>query len=345
MKQPGRKSFRVAVALGASHLLSAALLAQPAATSPALAASNSTAIRPLAFGPPALPVPVPPLLKSGISFFRELLAMTAFERQQALTNYPPAIRTQILGKVREYESLPPDERELRLRVTELHSYLRPLMTAPATNRASQLAGIPDADRRLVEDRLQEWDKLAPEVQKELLENEATLSYLAQIEGRTEEQRRVILTNIPPARRETLEKGISRWNAMSENQRRNTLDRFNQFFKLTGAEREKALRTLSEPERRQIEKTLQTFGSLQPDQRAACLRSFEKFTSLSLPERLQFFKDAERWQQMSPAERQAWRDLVRKVPPPLPPLWPPLPTRLPPATHPPLPAPAVATNGN
>jgi hypothetical protein len=247
--------------------------------------------------------------------------------------------------VREYESFPPDDRELRLRVTELHWYLRPLMTTPATNRASQLARIPEPDRELVEHRLREWDKLAPEVQKELLEHEATLSYLAQIEGRTEEVRRIILTNIPPARRAMLEQGIKKWNSMSENERRKTLDRFDQFFKLTAAEREQALTTLSEPERRQIEKTLRTFGSLQPDQRAACMRSFAKFTSLSLPERLQFFKDVERWQQMSPGERQAWRDLVSKVPPPLPPHRPPLPPPVPLAARPPQPTPAVATNGN
>ncbi|HSA11655.1 MAG TPA: DUF3106 domain-containing protein [Candidatus Paceibacterota bacterium] len=281
---------------------------------------------------------------SGISLFRELLAMNAGERNRALTNFSPTVRPQILAKVREYESLPPDERELRLRVTELHSYLRPLMTAPTTNRASQLARIPETDRELVEDRLREWDKLSPAVQAELLEHEATLRYLAQIHDRTEEQRRIILTNIPAPRREMLEKGISKWSSMSEDQRRQTLSRFHQFFELTAAEKEKALRTLSGPERRQIEKTLRAFDQLRPDQRAVCLRSLEKFTSLSPAERHRFLKDAERWQQMSPGERQTWRDLVRKMPPPLPTRRPP-PPPLPPAARPHRPAPTVATNGS
>ena len=129
--------------------------------------------------------------------------------------------------------------------------------------------------------------------------------------------------------------------MSEDQRRNTLHRFNQFFALTAAEKEEALNTLSEPERRQIEKTLRTFGHLRPDQRAQCIRSFAKFASLSLDERQQFLKNAERWKLMSPAERQAWRQLVTRLPPPLPPrLPPPLPPL--PRTHP---ARAVVTNGN
>ena len=49
---------------------------------------------------------------------------------------------------------------------------------------------------MVEDRLQEWDKLSPEVQKELLANEATIRYLTEIEGRTDEQRRQMLESHP-----------------------------------------------------------------------------------------------------------------------------------------------------
>ncbi len=149
--------------------------------------------------------------------------MNAAERKQALTNRSPESRSQILAKVREYESLKPDDRELRLRVTELRWYLRPLMTAPATNRAAQLALIPEPNRKLVEDRLREWDKVPPDVQKELLGIEPTLQYFAEIEGRSEQQRQQILTNISPARREMLEKGIQQWDAMSEDQRRSTLE--------------------------------------------------------------------------------------------------------------------------
>jgi hypothetical protein len=145
----------------------------------------------------------------------------------------------------------------------------------------------------------------------------------------------------------LERGIQQWDAMSEGQRRSTLNRFNQFFQLTPPEKQKALETLSEPERRQIEKTLQTFGSLPPAQRAQCIRSFAKFTSLSLEERQQFLKNAERWKLMSPGERQAWRQLVNRLPPPLPPGVRPLPRGtppLPPSLARSRPAPTVVTNG-
>jgi hypothetical protein len=339
----GREILRLAVVLGASHLVSASLLAQMATNLPALTVSNSTAPRVLLTKPPAPRAPVPPLplARSPISFFRELLAMNPVERVQALTNRTPELQAQILAKVREYESLKPEERELRLRVTELRWFLWPLMTAPVTNRVALLAMIPERDRELVVDRLREWDKVPPDVQKELLGIEPTLRYFAEIEGRSDAQRQQILNNISPARREMLEKGIQQWDSLSEDQRHRTLRRFNQFFELTAGEKEKALKTLSEPERQQIEKTLRTFGNLRPEQRARCIVSFAKFTSLSLEERQQFLKNAERWKLMSPSERQAWRQLVTRLPPPLPPVRPP---PLPPTARP-RPARTVVTNGN
>ena len=343
MSLPGRNLFREAVLLGASHLLAASLLAQTATNRPAAAPASPIPARSLMSGLPMPPEPMPsmPVTRSPISFFRELLAMNAAERKQALTNRSPEGQKLILAKVREYESLQPDERELRLRVTELRWCLLPLMTAPATNRPAELAAIPIRDRKLVEDRLQEWDKLSPEVQKELLANQATIAYITDIEGRTPEQRRQMLESIPPARRNALETNISKWDLVPEDQRRKMLSRFSGFFDLTAQEKQKALNTLSGPERRQIDKTLQTFGSLPPDQRDQCIQSFEKFAGLSRAERQQFLKSAERWKLMSPSERQAWRELVRNLPPPLPPDVPPLPV----SPRRPRPAPSVATNQN
>jgi len=344
MTSTGRATLRLAALLGAGCLSAVPLPAQPASNLPAPTPSNPAAATLPVTKPPASPRPLPPLPAAPppVSFFRELLAMNASERKQALTNYTADRQTQILAKIREYESLQPDDRELRLRVTQLRWYLRSLMTTPATNRPAMLAMVPEPDRQLVEDRLQEWDKLPPDVQKELLGLEPTLQYFAEIEGRSEQQRHQILTNISPTRRAMLENGIQQWSSMSDDQRRKTLSRFDQFFQLTPQEKEKALQTLSEPERRQIEKTLQTFGKLPPAQRAQCIRSFDKFASLSLEERQQFLKNAERWKLMSPGERQAWRQLVSRLPPPPPRRPPPLPPPVPPR---PQPTPAVATNGN
>lgn len=252
--------------------------------------------------------------------------MNSAERHAALTNRSPENQKIIIAKLREYAALQPNERELRLQVTELRWYLWPLMNSAPTNRTTRLTDIPLGQRALVASRLREWDDLPPDVQKELLENEATLQYFTELQGRTPAQQEELLKKLNPAQRKKLQAGIDKWNKLGDDQRRNVAGRFNQFFDLTDPERERALKTLSAPERRQIETTLRAFERLPAEEREQCILSFEKFASLSLVQRDQFLKSAERWRNMTPNERQAWRQLVNRLPsmqspasqPPLPP---------------------------
>jgi hypothetical protein len=305
MKLSGCLLLAVLAVFGLGGFASPSLRAQ-GMTNSAQATTNSTPKHhaPASEAAAALPIPVPatPERKSPVSLFRELLAMEPGERQNALAGRTPENRRLILAKVREYESLKPDVRELRLRATELRWYLWPLMHMAPADRAVRLQQFPADDRAMVLARLREWDKLPAEVQKQLLENEATIRYFAEVQDNrpralSEEQKR------------KLQAGIEQWQALPEEERGRMVSRFNQFFGLTSDEKDKALKTLSEPERQQIEKTLRAFGQLPPPQRVQCIKSFEKFASLSVQERQQFLKNAERWKRMTPAERQAWRDLV------------------------------------
>ncbi len=249
--------------------------------------------------------------KSPVDFFRQLLAMTPDERDIFLTNRPPEIRARILAKVGEYEALDPNERELRLRATELRWYLMPLLRDSPTNRAARLAHIPAGVREIVDARLTEWSILPPSLQQEFLDNEHVLRYFAHLEvtNRLAED-----FGQAPSDAER-----AHWNALSEPERRQVAAGFNQFFELTPDERQTALNSLSEAERQQMGRTLQAFDKMPPSQRDECVSAFAKFASMSAPEKAQFLKNAERWSAMSPAERQAWRDLVANVP-----QWPPLP---------------------
>ena len=254
------------------------------------------------FSPAATNLPPPlPTVPSPVSFFRQLLAMSPVERNQSLTNRPPEVRARILAKVREYLALGPDERELRLRATELRWYLTPLMHLPAAERAPDLEQMPADLRALAEARLKQWDLLPPPLQQEFLANDKTLPYFAHVG-----------TPNPPA---------------PTPEQRKIAEEFSQFFELTPAEKQQTLATLSEAERAQMEKTLQSFEQLPPSQRRECVRNYAKFAGLSGAERAEFLKNAESWSRMSPAERQTWRDLVQHVP-----LWPPSP----PAVLPPVP---------
>jgi predicted Fe-S protein YdhL (DUF1289 family) len=297
--------------------------------------------------PPPLPAAPPPLPspRSPVDFFRELLAMSGTERSAALSNRPPEIRARLLAKVREYELMPVDLRELRLRATDLRYYLLPLMRLPPAQRPALAVTVPPESRKLVADRLQQWDLLPPDAQRELLENELALDYFTQAQTPDPAQQRRLLESLPAAQRERLEADIARWQAMPGDERQRLFERVKKFFDLTAQEQEKALRTLSSAERRQMEQTQEMFEKLPREQRVQCIRSFWKFAGMSAVERLEFLKSAARWSAMSPGERQAWRELVRKLPdmPPPPPGF----GSDPPPPLPPVPSgrvPAMATNG-
>jgi hypothetical protein len=262
----------------------------------------------------------PPLPKPPVELFRAFLTMTPGELRESLANRSPEAQKLILAKVREYKAMTPEQRELRLRVTELRWYLLPLLSSPATNRAARVESVPSDLRKLVEDRLQQWDKLSGEAQKQVLDNESTIQFYFELAASTPERQAETMTNIAPAMRENLESGLRRWRALTPEQRQAVVNHVREFFDVTPVEKEKILGTLSEPERAQIEKTLRTFDGLTPSQRVQCLKSFQKFASLSPEERRQFLKNAERWRLMTPTERQSWRNLVANLSqqPPLPP---------------------------
>ena len=257
-------------------------------------------------GSRALPRP-----RSPVALFRQLLAMTPEEREVFLTNRPPHIREGILAKVNEYLALDPNERELRLRATELRWYLLPLLQESPGNRAVRLAQVPADLRELVKSRLDQWTILPPPLQQELLENEQALRYFAHLDV----SNTMILQKIAPPGSE-----LARWTTMTETQRRQITTSVDQFFALTPEEKAAALNTLSDAERAQMEETLRAFDQLPPDQRDECIHAFAKFASMSASEKREFLRNAQRWSQMSPADRQAWRDLVVNVPE-----WPPLPS--------------------
>ena len=293
-----------------------------------LAGAQITAAGPEAakFPVPAGLIPPSAQLHSPVDFFRRLLAMTPKERMDYLTNRTPEIRERIMAKVREYQELDPNERELRLRATDLSWYLLPLLREAPDKRAAQLASVPEDLRELIRSRLAVWDTLTPESQKEFLDNEQTLRYLTHVEAAN------LLPGVNP----------SHWNALPDGERQKITEEFNQFFSLTDAEKEKALNTLSDAERAQMERTLEAFEKLPPLQRGKCIHAFGEFASMSPADRAEFLRNAERWSEMSPKDRQAWRDLVAQVP-----LWPParLPMPPPPARVSPRPQAAMATNLN
>ncbi len=266
---------------------------------------------------PAAP-PAPPSSSgdhpSPIDEFRQLLRASPAERERILEQRWPGRIQPLRSKLVEYDGLPPDERELRLRTLELRYHLLPLMRMPREQRAHGLSLVPRDYRDLVDQRLIEWDLLPSDLQKEVLENESTRHYFVQLDTISPAQQQAWFARLPSDRRRQLEEGFRRWQSLSPEQRQLHANGINRFFQLGPDARQKVLESLSETELVRVQPVLEALPRLPPDQRRQYVIAFEKFVALSPPERERFFQNAERWKTMSPEERQLWRELVEKLPP-------------------------------
>lgn len=308
----------------------------------------------------AAPVPVPAASDAGgvtttnplaaVAYFRRLLSATPAERARLLAGKPAPQLRVLTNSLRTYLALPAAERELRLRAMELRTLLTPLLRLAPAERAARLSSAPAAYRPVLEERLAYWDRLPPHLQQQVLEEERATRFGSSraLVGDRPAMPPVPLGDLSPARQAALAPVLTPWQATTPARQRDVITAFTNLFDQPGDQRNRRLDPLplSAEERALIEKALEAFRRLEPLQRQACVNGFKKFAELSPAERVQFLRNAEAWQKMSPEDRQRWRDLVNHMPPlpPLPPGFgvPPLP----PVPRPPaVPSPASAYVSN
>jgi hypothetical protein len=258
---------------------------------------------------------------SPVEYFRGILGMTPAERERALAGKPPEKRKAILEQAREYEALPRDVREARLRQTELHWHLMTLMRLDPKEREGQMKQISPLDLPMIEGQLQKWDELPGATRKALLENERFIQTYVGWQVSSPADQEKILKKLAPERRAYFTQELRRWQALPEDQRAELCEQFRRFF-----EQRQTISTLPEAERQQMERALQAYAELPPAQRQRCIDSFGKFVAMEPEERAQFLQNAEKWEAMTAHERQLWRTLVGELPPmpPAPPGMPPMP---------------------
>lgn|SRR6266850_690952 len=272
-------------------------------------------------GPPSPPMPSP---QSLVKTFRELLEMTPEARALALASKSEQHRKIINERLKEFDALPPEQRQVRLRLMQLRRELLPLLQTAPTNRTILLSVIPDEDKKLIKERLEYWVQLPADLQKWVLENELMLGYFLSGQASNPVELGQNLEAFPANVRPAITNSIAAFRRLTPDQQQKLCRDFIEVFGLDEAEREKIVaRTLSQgsgDERKQIERLMVSFQKLPRAQQQQCMESLRKFTSMSMPQRVQFLQNAQRWEKMPEADRQAWRSLIRKVPP-LPPMPP------------------------
>lgn len=282
----------------------AAVTAQPTGTLPGTAPGVSLPGTTAPGDIPERAIPALPGARTAADTFRELLAMSSEERARVLAARTEYQRTYLEGRLREYEALPPPQREARLLQFELTCHLDILLRTPAARRSERLNQVPATLRPLIEDRLGQWDRLPPRVQEEVLEHETTANYFLRV-------RPVPAPARPPS---PLNASSS---APGEKQVKRT-EAFTRFLGLAAREQEKVLNALPASERDSLRRAHRAFARLAPEEQRVCLESFERFSQMTEEQRGEFFKSAARWQAMSARERETWRTLVGILPP-LPPV--------------------------
>jgi len=294
---------------------------------------------------------------SPFAAFKKIVSLPEAEREAAVGKLKISSerhRKLVKAKVGEYAAMPEAERDRKLDALDFRWHLMPIMKTAKADRANQLASVPERFRTDIKRRLTGWDKLDAGVQADLLKNESFFRYLSSF-GRGR-QSRVALTNhmekMPTRLREGLEGRITTWREKPKPERRRMTHQFHQFFDLPKAEQERARRmthqfhqffdlpkaeqerALSHLPRKELAKmnaTLDQFKAMSRAQRELVMQSFEKLADMSQAERAGFFRNTERWNGMTNADRKKWRTLVTQMPP-LPPgfgneLRPPLPPGL------------------
>jgi hypothetical protein len=280
---------------------------------------------------------LPPLPPSPVAQFRTWLSMDASDRDTALADKPEPARRVLLAKLAEYDAMNPAQRETRLRATELHYYVRPLLHVPSAERAGRLSQLPEEFQPLATEHLAQWDALDAATRAELLTNAWAIRHFVRLETGTDAEESALHRQVPPPQRAQFESELARWKSLPPRVRLEISRAFRQFFELPSAKQQRTLETLPEFERRQIAATLQAFARLAPAQRQICLDSFRKFAGLTPDERADFLQGAERWKDMTADDRALWRRVVTQLPPlpplqgsrPVPPMPPPRVSQLPP----------------
>ncbi len=261
-----------------------------------------------------------------IAYFRGLLGMTPEERERVLADKTPKEREHVLAKIDEYERMPREIREERLRHTELHWYLLTLLRLSPAQRQERMKEISPLYAPMLSQQLGLWDRLPGDTRKALLDNEHFLQTYAQLQEASATLPNDAPDKIPAAQRARWKAELNQWQALPESRRRELCEAFRQFFYSTGEQQKATIKGLTSEEQGQMAQALSSYAALSPAAQRDCVESFSKFATMSAEDRDQFLHNAAKWEAMSGHEREVWRSLVNRLPvippwpgPPMPPV--------------------------
>lgn len=223
-------------------------------------------------------------------------------------------------KISEYEQLPESICQDRLKIAQLHWYIALLIPIPADAREKRLEQIPDGERVLVKRCLERWDKLPEDARADVMNNFKLTRYFARVETRS--------SSLPPPLPSAAtvpgnlkNPSAQTWENSPLEKRRKMLDAYARFYELPARQQESILEKMPFPFRKECELQRNELLQMPPDQRQRSLNFLRVFAKMSPEEQAQFRKNANRWRDMNPQERNFWMRYVEQLPKRLPPMPP------------------------
>ncbi len=246
--------------------------------------------------------------------FRKWLALSPKDRPSALADRSEERRNKLLDKLAEYDEMPAEERENKLRMLEFDWYMRSLLRISATERAESLLTLPKEWEAPVQARLRQWEQLPADLQTELLSSELLTRIFIHGQKLSPQDEVAALKQLPLDVRMRWEAQLQEWRGVTRTDRAKVAATVQPFFGLSSPEQQRALQAMNPSDRREMEATLEAFNRLPKEERDKCVEAFQNFAGMSNDERRQFLMNAGRWQAMSPRDRTVWRGLMQALPP-------------------------------
>jgi hypothetical protein len=249
--------------------------------------------------------------QSPVTHLRRLLKAEPSERERLLQQHAASKRSFWERKINQYQAMDAGEQQRRLQEAQWHWYLMLVMRAPDPLRARLVEQIPIEDRPLIQDRLQAWQAMPEDLQRDILLHLPALQYFARFAAlKPAEQQQALAQGQPVA--------TQGWQSLDQPRQRSLFQTYQSFIGLEAQQQRQVLARIPIPQRMSLQERLVGMDHLSPELRRRCLEALDALKQMNAQEQVRFRQTALQWKDLSGDAMDAVRQVATRIPP-LPPV--------------------------
>lgn len=193
---------------------------------------------------------------------------------------------------------------------------RTLLDLPESQRMTVLATRSPQSRQTIEAKIKEYRALPAQERDRRLNVMDIHWHLKPLMAMAKANRTTALARVPAKIKPVVEDRLERWDKLAAKVKQDVLTNETAMSFLIAPPQPPITPPMPRVkfDREEVARALQGFANLSPEQRQQCVDSFAALAGMAAEERNHFLKNAERWQEMTEKERDAWREIVNVRPP-------------------------------